>query len=559
MKTHHQNTWQFAKLILAALVFALGMVACGGGGGGSSSVTISPAKKGSQLAIASISVEAAAPVESSGAGTLSARSAFVITADAVNLRLLITVENKGDTKSAPTSIVVRRSDGEATLQTTGAPIRTYSVAAIEPKSEMLISPVITMTATLSADSTKPTRFIVEGQFAGETDAAGVDAVSNDYLGVEVYTDADGSVNDDDLITGTEIVDIINYDWSATGATASKTSSVATGERITLTIDVTNTIASRAPKASLSFYRSGDSTITINDTPVDVAPVSILALAAGATSKVSTDVFAPSSTGTYYYGACVVSDDDSDSSNDCSTSVEVAVTVATKYGALAFGEDADGFWYSSTSVDQPTQAAAHSEAIRVCESDSNLYTYTCAVLVTFTAHIAYAGGTRTNGADGVLAWATRNTLPAAETAAVAQCRSAGGKTSGEGACALIDTYIDRAPNSHSNSPAIAGAEAQGYEPLAYVESWDLQVYLNVSDSTLTPRQSFTLFADVVNWGYSELATPLPRILLMPAAHAPTALMVYWHGRHAILCQPRKLRRSRNAEVQAEKLQAKVLVH
>ena len=508
MKTHHQNTWQFAKLFLAALVFAFGVVACGGGGGGSSTnAGITPATKDDwRLAIKSVSIEAvaAAPVESNGAGTLSARSAFVIAANA-DFILSVTVENTGKgTSPANTSFVLYRSDDKATLEEIGDVVGTYAVGAVGGESERVITQVIT-DATLSADSTKPTRFIVEGQFADETVAADGDdeAVSNDYLGVEVYTDADGSVvNEDVLITGNKIVDVIDYDWSATGATASKTSSVATGEKITLTIDVTNTIASRAPRALLVFYRSTDTTIDNND--ASVITFSIRPLAAGATSKVSTDVFAPLSLGTYYYGACVVSADDSVSSNDCSAGVAVSVTEEAKYGAFAYGED-DYAWYAYTSVNQATPAAAHRDAIQECSFGT---TINCSVLATFTAHIAYAVGAHTNGDDGVLAWATRNNLQAAKSAALSECRRAGGQTSGEDACKPyeISGYLSEPSSSHSNSPAVAGAEAAGSQRLDFDDGWDFEIELSVSDSTLTPSQAFTLSALVGNWEFAEFATP-----------------------------------------------------
>ncbi len=500
----HQHAWQFAKLILAALVFAFGMVACGGGGGSSGpSATIGPADW--RLAIKSVSIEAvaAAPVESSGAGTLSARSAFVIAADE-NFILSVTVENTGGTVSpANTSFVLYRSDDKATLEEIGDVVGTYAVGAVGGDSERVITQEISA-ATLSTDSTKPTRFIVEGQFERETvaDDGDDEAVSNDYLGVEVYTDAGGSVNDEGLITGTEIVAVIDYDWSATGATASKTSSVATGEKITLTIDVTNTIASRAPRALLVFYRSTNA--AIDNTDASVITFSIRPLAAGATFKVSTDVFAPLSLGTYYYGACVVSADDSDPSNDCSASVAVAVTEEAKYGALAFGKT-DHFWFYGTSVNQSTKALAHSEAMRLCIDDGGSGA-NCAVLVTFTAHIAYATGGHTNGDDGVLAWATRNTLPAARSAAITECQRAGGQTSGEDACAPISTHFEGESNSHSNSPVTAGAEAAGSQRLDFVDAWDFEVHLSVSDSTLTPNQSFMLSALVGNWQFADIATP-----------------------------------------------------
>ena len=329
MKTHHQTTWQLAKLILAALVFAFGMVACGGGGGGGgTSAGITPSDY--QLAITEFRISAVANAQQSGTGERVAQSAFAPAADEVGLVVSVTVKNSGGGESPATSFVLYRS-GDATLESSDDNMGTYSVGTVAAGGTKVITATIT-TEMLSNDPASPTHFIVAGEFDGETlsskDEAANKEVANDFLGVEVYsTDGGVTINNGDAIAGSDIVDDFDYDWSATGAAVSKATSVATGEKITLTFDVTNTIDFRAPRASLSFYRSTDATITTFDTGIGAASVG--ALAAGATFKVSTDVFAPSSLGTYYYGACVVSDDDSDSSNDCSTGVAVAVTVATE--------------------------------------------------------------------------------------------------------------------------------------------------------------------------------------------------------------------------------------
>ena len=504
MKTHHQNTWQFAKLFLAALVFAVGVVACGGGGGGGGGGTSAGIVSGSQLAIKSVSIEAAtpAPVESSGAGTLSARSAFVIAANA-DFILSVTVENTGGTVSpANTSFVLYRSDDKATLEEIGDVVGTYAVGAVAAESERVITQEISV-ATLSTDSTKPTRFVVEGQFAGETDVAGEEAVSNDYLGVEVYTDADGGVvNEDELITGNTIVAVIDYDWSAT-VTVSASAAVV-GERITLTAVVTNNADSRAPRASLVFYRSTDTTIA--DTDDSVVTFSIRPLAAAAT-VIITATDSPTA-GAYYYGACVVGAGDNVSTNDCSTGIAVAVT--PKYGALAFEATASD-WFGDASVNQPTQALAHSEAIRLCGLDGGT---NCRVLATFTAHIAYAGGVKSgDDTKAILAWATRDTLASAVSAATAKCVTDGGASSGDYACAPLGTFSDEYDSSHSNSPATAGTETSGSEEVASDIAFeadpvfDLSVTaFSVNPSSVAGGGSVTFLSTVTNAASSNASSP-----------------------------------------------------
>ena len=77
--------------------------------------------------------------------------------------------------------------------------------------------------------------------------------------------------------------------------------------------------------TLRYYLSTDATITTSDTSVGTAAVG--ALAAGATSSSPRlDFNAPSSAGTYYYGACVDAvTGESDTTNNCSGSIAVEVT------------------------------------------------------------------------------------------------------------------------------------------------------------------------------------------------------------------------------------------
>ena len=74
---------------------------------------------------------------------------------------------------------------------------------------------------------------------------------------------------------------------------------------------------------LRYYRSDDATISSNDTEVGTDAVNSLATLA--TSDHSIDLTAPSSAGTYYYGACVdpVSGE-SNTGNNCSSAVTVTV-------------------------------------------------------------------------------------------------------------------------------------------------------------------------------------------------------------------------------------------
>ena len=79
----------------------------------------------------------------------------------------------------------------------------------------------------------------------------------------------------------------------------------------------------AAATTLRYYRSTDATIATSDTQVGTDAVAGLA-AAGSSSQ-SVDLTAPDTSGTYYYGACVDAvTDESDTTNNCSSSVTVTV-------------------------------------------------------------------------------------------------------------------------------------------------------------------------------------------------------------------------------------------
>ena len=91
-----------------------------------------------------------------------------------------------------------------------------------------------------------------------------------------------------------------------------------------------TVRNRGTGAStattLRYYRSSDTTISTGDT--EVGTEAVVALAAAGASDESISLTAPSTAGTYYYGACVdpVSGE-SDTGNNCSSAVRVTVSAS----------------------------------------------------------------------------------------------------------------------------------------------------------------------------------------------------------------------------------------
>ena len=97
-----------------------------------------------------------------------------------------------------------------------------------------------------------------------------------------------------------------------------------GGSFTLNVIVRNRGSLEASVTVLRYYRSTDSTISTTD--AQVGTVVVDRLAAGAESTKSIALTAPSSAGTYYYGACVDSvTGESNTSNNCSDGVEVEVS------------------------------------------------------------------------------------------------------------------------------------------------------------------------------------------------------------------------------------------
>ena len=87
--------------------------------------------------------------------------------------------------------------------------------------------------------------------------------------------------------------------------------------------VTNAGDGSSAATTLRYYRSTDATITTSDTEVGTDAVG--SLAADGASGQSVDLAAPSTMGTYYYGACVDAvSRESDTTDNCSSSVEITM-------------------------------------------------------------------------------------------------------------------------------------------------------------------------------------------------------------------------------------------
>ena len=126
------------------------------------------------------------------------------------------------------------------------------------------------------------------------------------------------------------------------------SAPAAGARFTLSATVRNQGAARSGSTTLRYYQSTDATIAADDT--EVGTDSVFGLAASASGDESISLTAPSTPGTYYYGACV--DEvagELDTTNNCSAVVQVAVSTTTGGNRYNVGDALPGVPTSGTFI------------------------------------------------------------------------------------------------------------------------------------------------------------------------------------------------------------------
>ena len=220
--------------------------------------------------------------------------------------LSATVRNGGDGVAASTTLRYYRST-DATITTSDTSVGADAVAALSAGGSSNES------ISLTAPSTARTYYYgaCVDSVSGESDTT-----NNCSTSVQVTVSESTSQTSPDLTVGTPSV---------------TDNSPTTGATFTLSATVRNGGDGVAASTTLRYYRSTDATITTSDTSVGADAVA--ALSAGGSSNESISLTAPSTARTYYYGACVDSvSGESDTTNNCSTSVQVTVSDPTQEGA-----------------------------------------------------------------------------------------------------------------------------------------------------------------------------------------------------------------------------------
>ena len=225
-------------------------------------------------------------------------------APGVSFTLSATVQNDGNGESAATTLRYYRST-DATITTSDTEVGTDAVAGLAASGSDRQSVEL---AAPSAPGTYHYGACVDA-VAGESDTANNCSTSVQVTVLQVVLQTQQQLQGrPDLEVGTPTV---------------SDNSPAPGASFTLSATVQNDGNGESAATTLRYYRSTDATITTSDT--EVGTDAVAGLAASGSDRQSVELAAPSAPGTYHYGACVDAvAGESDTANNCSTSVQVTV-------------------------------------------------------------------------------------------------------------------------------------------------------------------------------------------------------------------------------------------
>ena len=288
--------------------------------------------------------------------------------------LSVTVRNVGATASPATTLRYYRSP-DATITTSDTPVGTAEVAAL-PASRSTVESV-----ELTAPAAPGIYY-----YGGCVDAvAGEADTTNNCSGgarVTVQTIALTGAEQEDLAVTTPLV---------------SDSSPAGGSGFTLSVTVRNAGGAAGEATTLRYYRSTDATITASDTEIGTEAVAALAAAGGGSHSV--DLTAPTTPGTYYYGACVdATAGEADTTNNCSASVPITVPepqrpdLAVMSPSVSHGRPVTGTGFTlSATVSNDGDRGASASTLRYYRStDATITASDAPVGTNVVAELAAAG-------------------------------------------------------------------------------------------------------------------------------------------------------------------------
>ena len=227
------------------------------------------------------------------------------------------MRNDGDEASAATTLRYYQST-DATITTSDTEVGTDTVAALAASGSS------THSVELTAPTTPGTYY-----YGACVDAVAEESdTTNNCLGsvqVDVLESELQSQGHPDLVVLQSVSD----------------SNPAAGEQFTFSATVQNIGDGDAVSTRLRYYRSADATITTSDT--EVGTDAVAALVASGSSTHSVELTTPTTPGTYYYGACVDAvAEESDTANNCSSSVSIMVMEPPPEGRVLISPRSLGF-------------------------------------------------------------------------------------------------------------------------------------------------------------------------------------------------------------------------
>ena len=228
------------------------------------------------------------------------------------------------TISAGTTPVTEGTSATFTITASSAPTTAITVSVSVTEDGDVISG--TAPSSVTIDATKTTATLTVNTVNDQSDESNsvITAEVQTGTGYAVGSSSSASVtveDNDDSTAGNENPNL--EVWEATVDDASPVQ----GDQFTLSVSVVNTGKGKSAATTLRYYRSTDATITTGDTAVGTDEVGALSRFGSADESV--ELTAPTA-GTYYYGACVDAvADESDTTDNCSASVEVDVQAPAK--------------------------------------------------------------------------------------------------------------------------------------------------------------------------------------------------------------------------------------
>ena len=210
--------------------------------------------------------------------------------------LTATVGNRGGSGAPPTTLRYYRS-ADASITTGDAEVGTDAVA------ELAAGGASRESASLNAPATPGTHY-----YGACADAVAEESITSNNCSTGVAVKVTEPPRRPDLAVAATLSD----------------AALEPGESFALSATVRNRGGAQAQATTLRYYRSADASITAGD--AEVGTDAVAELAAGATSAGSLTLNAPTTAGTYYYGACADAvAEETNTSNNCSAAVAVKVT------------------------------------------------------------------------------------------------------------------------------------------------------------------------------------------------------------------------------------------